>query len=149
MASPPGWTLLPEDPDTIKLLEDEYFRSNYDIRSMLRVLFHSDAFKNARFRHIKSPAETVIGMMRLIGDWQTPRPGFDSLFNEMKYMGQEFLNPPSVEGWHTGREWIDGGTLVERINYSADLVGDTSFPGVENIIQAVALKGLWYPPKPS
>ena len=76
-------------------------------------------------------------MMRLIGDWQTPRPGFDSLFNEMKYMGQEFLNPPSVEGWHTGREWIDGGTLVERINYSADLVGDTSYPGVQNIIQEV------------
>ena len=138
----PSWMETPpEDPDTIKMLEDEYFRSNYDIRSMLRVLFLSDAFKNARFRHIKSPAETVIGMMRLIGDWQTPRPGFDSLFNEMKYMGQEFLNPPSVEGWHTGREWIDGGTLVERINYSADLVGDTTYPGVRNIIEAIAAEG--------
>jgi hypothetical protein len=59
----------------------------------------------------------------------------------MKYMGQEFLNPPSVEGWHTGREWIDGGTLVERINFSADLVGDTSYPGVQEIIQAVASNG--------
>ena len=138
----PSWMdTPPEDPDTIEMLEDEYFRSQYNIRSMLRVLFHSDAFKNARFRHIKSPAETVIGMMRLIGDWQTPRPGFDSLFNEMKYMGQEFLNPPSVEGWHTGREWIDGGTLVERINYSADLVGDTTYPGVQDIVQSVAAEG--------
>ena len=138
----PSWMdTPPEDPDTIKMLEDEYFRSGYDIRSMLRVLFHSDAFKNARFRRIKSPAETVIGMMRLIGDWTTPRPGFDSLFNEMKYMGQEFLNPPSVEGWHTGREWIDGGTLVERINFSADLVGDTSYPGVQDIVNSLTSQG--------
>jgi uncharacterized protein (DUF1800 family) len=38
----------------------------------------------------------------------------------MKHMGQELLNPPSVEGWHTGKEWIDGGTLVQRINFTAD-----------------------------
>ena len=48
----------PQDPETIKMLEDEYFRSGYNIRSMLRVLFHSDAFKNARFSRIKSPIET-------------------------------------------------------------------------------------------
>jgi hypothetical protein len=26
-------------------------------------------------------------------------------------MGQDLLNPPSVEGCHTGREWIDTGCL--------------------------------------
>ena len=56
-------------------------------------------------------------------------------------MGQEFLNPPSVEGWHTGREWIDGGTLVERINFSADLVGDTSYPGVQDIVNSMTSQG--------
>ena len=40
-------------------------------------------------------------------------------------MGQELLNPPTVEGWHTGKEWIDGGTLTERINFS---VGETQRP---------------------
>ena len=29
------------------------------------------------------------------------------------------MNPPSVEGWHTGTEWIDTGILVERINFAA------------------------------
>jgi uncharacterized protein (DUF1800 family) len=44
----PAWQKSPpRDPQLIKMLEDEYFRSNYDIRSMLRVLFNSDSFKNA------------------------------------------------------------------------------------------------------
>ena len=118
----------PRDPETIKMLEDEYFRSGYDIRSMLRLLFHSDAFKSARFAKVKSPVETVMGTMRLVGDWNSPKPGFEWIFDEMKYMGQELFNPPSVEGWHTGREWIDGGTLVHRINFTAGYVGDVNYP---------------------
>jgi hypothetical protein len=120
------------------MLEDEYFRSGYNIRSMLRVLFHSDAFKNARFARIKSPIEAVVGTMRLIGDWTAPKPGFEPIFDEMKHMGQEILNPPSVEGWHTGKEWIDGGTLVQRINFIADRVGDLSYPGIQDIITKLA-----------
>lgn len=141
-AQVPAWMETPpRDPETIKMLEDEYFRSNYDIRSMLRVLFLSDAFKNARFSKIKGPVETVVGTMRLIGDWSEPKPGFEPIFDEMKHMGQELLNPPSVEGWHTGKEWIDGGTLVQRINFTADLLGDPSYPGVQDIVDTLAAQG--------
>ena len=141
-AQVPSWMdTPPRDPDTIKMLEDEYFRSNYDIRSMLRLLFNSDAFKDARFSRIKGPIETVIGTLRLVGDWTTPKPGFEAIFEEMKHMGQEILNPPSVEGWHTGREWIDGGTLVRRINFIADYVGDVSYPGVQAMVEKLAAEG--------
>ncbi len=141
-AQVPAWMETPpRDPDAIKMLEDEYFRSNYDIRSMLRVLFHSDAFKNARFAKIKGPVETVVGTMRLIGDWSEPKPGFEPIFDEMKHMGQELLNPPSVEGWHTGKEWIDGGTLVQRINFTADRVGDPTYPGIQEIVDTLASEG--------
>jgi hypothetical protein len=44
------------------------------------------------------------------------------------------MNPPTVEGWHTGAEWIDSGTLVERINFAADQVGNTSLPGIQDIV---------------
>ncbi len=138
-AQVPSWMDTPPvDPETIKMLEDEYFRSNYDIRSMLRVLFNSDAFMNARFSRIKSPIETVIGTLRLAGDWTSPKPGFEWIFDEMKFMGQEILNPPSVEGWHTGQEWIDGGTLVHRINFTAEFVADLSHPGIQSIIARLA-----------
>ena len=56
-------------PETIQMLEEEYFRSGYNIRSMLRVLFNSDAFKNARFAKVKSPAELVCGTLRLVEDY--------------------------------------------------------------------------------
>ena len=141
-AQVPAWMdTPPRDPDTIKMLEDEYFRSGYNIRAMLRLLFHSDAFKNARFARVKGPVETVMGTMRLIGDWTEPKPGFEFIFDEMKYMGQELFNPPSVEGWHTGKEWIDGGTLVHRINFTADFVGDTNYPGVRSIINRLSDAG--------
>jgi uncharacterized protein (DUF1800 family) len=141
-AQVPAWMdTPPQDMETIKMLEDEYFRSGYNIRSMLKVLFNSDAFKNARFAKIKSPVETVIGTMRLIGDWTEPKPGFEPIFDEMKHMGQELLNPPSVEGWHTGKEWIDGGTLVQRINFTADRVGNLSYPGIQDIVKKLAAAG--------
>ena len=56
-------------------------------------------------------------------------------------MGQELLNPPSVEGWHTGSEWINSGSLMARINYTADLMGDVSRPGVQNIINRLKDQG--------
>ena len=138
----PAWQNTPPgDPEAIKALEGEYFRSGYDIRSMLRVLFNSDAFKNARFAKVKSPTETVVGTMRLVGDFDLPKPGMNAMALNIRYMGQDLMNPPTVEGWHTGREWIDSGTLVERINFTADAVGNTSHPGIQSIIQRLASRG--------
>ncbi len=138
----PAWQDTPPgDPATIKSLEDEYFRTNYDIRSMLRVLFNSDAFKNARFTKVKSPTETVVGTMRLVGDFSMPKPGMNAMALNIRYMGQDLMNPPTVEGWHTGREWIDSGTLVERINFTADAVGNTSHTGIQAIIRRLRAQG--------
>jgi len=138
----PAWqNTPPRDPEAIKMLEDEYFRSNYDIRSMLKVLFNSDAFKEASFKKVKSPTETVIGTMRLVGDFTEPKPGMNAMALSIRYMGQDLLNPPTVEGWHTGREWIDSGTLVERINFCADNLGNTSLPGVQAIINRLGSEG--------
>jgi uncharacterized protein (DUF1800 family) len=138
----PAWQHTPpRDPELIKMLEDEYFKSNYNIRSMLQVLFNSDAFKNARFQKVKSPAETVAGTMRLVGDFTFPKPGLNALTLTIRYMGQDLLNPPTVEGWHTGREWIDSGTLVERINFTADNVGNVNLPGVRAIIDRLRSEG--------
>jgi len=138
----PAWqNTPPRDPEAIKMLEDEYFRSNYDIRSMLNVLFNSDAFKEASFKKAKSPTETVIGTMRLVGDFTEPKPGMNAMALSIRYMGQDLLNPPTVEGWHTGREWIDSGTLVERINFCADNLGNTRLPGVQAIINRLGSEG--------
>ena len=52
-------------------------------------------------------------------------------------MGQQLLNPPSVEGWHQGLEWIETGSLTERVNFASQHLGDLSKPGVRRIVQNV------------
>lgn len=108
---------------------------------MLRILFNSDFFKNARFAKVKSPAEVVIGTLRLRGDFTYPKPRIYDPALEIRYMGQDLLNPPTVEGWHTGKEWIDSGTLVERVNYTSGEMGDIDSPGIRSIIGRIAEKG--------
>ncbi len=108
---------------------------------MLRVLFNSDFFKAARFAKVKSPTETVVGTMVLAGGFAGPWPNIHPYSRQIRYMGQDLLNPPTVEGWHTGKEWIDSGTLVERINFAADQMANIEAPGVQAIIKSVALQG--------
>ena len=138
----PAWSVTPpKDPDAIETLASAFTESKYDIRSVLEVLFNSEFFKNAVFARLKSPAEVVVGSMRLVGGGEFPAPGYSELARQATYMGQDLLNPPSVEGWHSGTEWINSGSLMRRINFAADLVGDVSRPGVQAIIQKVKGKG--------
>ena len=140
----PAWKdTPPRDMEAIRVLERAFVENDYDMRSVLRVLFNSNFFKSeaVRYAKIKSPAEVVIGTMRLVGDFTYPKPGLFLVSQEMGYMGQELLNPPTVEGWHTGREWIDSGTLVARINFVSDRVGDVDLPGVRAIIDRLAGRG--------
>ena len=142
----PSWNITPpNDPEAIDALIDTYNRTDGDIREILRTLFSSDFFKAARFSRVKSPAELVIGAARLAGNYRGPRPGFNQLAFECAYQGQELLNPPSVESWHTGAEWIDGGALVRRVNFAAGLLGDTSLPGVQAIIANLRERGSMTP----
>ncbi len=142
----PSWDITPpRDPEAIRTLEQAYVDSNYDLRSILRTLFLSDFFKAARFARVKSPAELVISTVRLAGNFAAPRPGVQALAAECAYQGQELLNPPSVESWHTGSEWIDGGALVRRVNFAAKFLGDTTLPGVRAIVDALRARGTLTP----
>ena len=128
----------PAPADAVALLSEEYMNSNYDIRSVMRVLLNSDFFKEAFYKKVKSPAEVVASVVRLVGDYQEPKPGLIDVAYESKYMGQELLNPPTVEGWHTGKEWIDSGSLVGRVNFASDQLGDLGQKGVQDIIERIS-----------
>ncbi len=134
----PAWQTTPaRDPAAVNVLADAYLQSNYDIRSVLRVLFNSGFFKDESvwYARVKSPVEVVVGTMRLVGDHLTPAPGIESLVGAAGGMGQILMNPPSVEGWHGGKEWINSGALVNRVNFVANRVGDLSLPGVQRIVE--------------
>ena len=141
-AQVPAWSVTPpRDPEAVDLLANTLMNNNYDMRTTLRVLFNSDFFKNSRFDRLKNPTEVVVGTLRLVGGAEFPAPGIGDLSRQPSYMGQDLLNPPSVEGWHTGAEWINSGSLMRRVNFTAELVGDVSRPGIRNMVDRMIAKG--------
>ncbi len=134
----PAWEATPpKDPDAVNTLADVLMKTDFDIRAALLVLFNSDFFKAAQFSKMKSPAEVVVSTLRLMGDAELPSPKLFEWSNQIMYMGQDLLNPPSVEGWHTGVEWINSGSLMKRTNFLAEMVSETHHPGVRSIINHV------------
>ncbi len=143
----PHWTMVPPgDMEAIETLEKAYFDNNHEIRPVLRVLFNSDFFQNARFTKVKSPAELVASVIKQVGYFQDGyKMGIGPIAYEAAYMGQDLYEPPTVEGWHYGRAWIDSGTLVERINWTAEWIGQTDLPGVKDIVDRLMSRGAMSP----
>ncbi len=137
----PSWQdVAPADPVALNIIGEAFQSSNYDIRQTLRVIFNSDFFKDEKnwCSKVKSPVELIIGTMKLVKHHQRPEPFLTDIAMETEYQGQTILGPPSVEGWHTGHEWIDSGQLVERINFVGDHVGNSRFAGIRSIIDRLA-----------
>ncbi len=145
----PAWDIEPpNDPEAIDALVQAFKDNDGRIRAVLRTLFNSESFKRARFKKVKNPAELVAGTIKLVGSYgMMPAPGqsVGALSGAAGLMGQALMNPPTVEGWHTGHEWIDGGTLNERVNFAVNQFNDTSAPGVQDIISRLSEDGTLSP----
>jgi hypothetical protein len=51
------------------------------------------------------------------------------------------LNPPSVGGWPEGTEWINSGSIVERVNFSFDVWSNNDAPEVLTITERLSKHG--------
>ena len=133
----PQWPhTAPRDPQAIDLMCRAYFDSDYDVAAMLRALFNADFFKSAaaRFARIKSPVEMVVGTLRLVGGLELPSTDTYAAVGVCAAMGQFPMNPPSVEGWQGGSEWINTGAYVQRVNFASRVLSDANKPGIQAII---------------
>lgn len=134
----PAWSIQPpNNPDAIQTMVDAWFESDADIRHVVSVMLKSDFFKEARMKKVKSPTEFVANVLKVSGDYRYPEPGLEVFEGTLIAMGQKLMDPPSVEGWHTGKEWVDGGTLTERVNFAVETLNDASKPGLRTIIDKI------------
>jgi len=124
---------------TINEMMDTYFKSGYEIRSVLRTLFKLEYFKSEKCRSskVKSPIELVVGTVRISEAYSKPTLAIKDLVDQATFMGQTLFQPPSVEGWHEGVEWIDSGTLIERVNFASSEISDLEKPGVKKLISRI------------
>ena len=128
-----------EDWDEINKLSDVFLKNNGEIKKVLEAMFKSEHFKSddIRFKKVKSPSDLVFGVSRLVDKYKIPDLDSAELAINTLLMGQFLMNPPSVEGWHEGEEWIDSGSLIERINYASTEISNTSSSGVKRIIEII------------
>ncbi len=106
--------------DTIQKYASIYTGNNYDLAPVLSAMFQSDEFLAPTAFHglIKSPAEYVVGSLKLLGITTLPKnpSGYLTL------LGQQLFNPPNVAGWPGGPTWINTGTIMDRYNIANRLL---------------------------
>ena len=134
----------PKDPKAIEIMTDAYFENGHSVGAMLEAIFKSEFFKHesARYARIKSPAEMVVGTMRLAGPIKLPSQETYYAQNACANMGQALLRPPSVEGWQGGDEWINTGTYVERINFATKILDDPKKSGIKDLLDRIKIGNL-------
>ncbi len=99
---------------------NQFRHSNYDIKSLMRLMLNSDEFWSKRFRGtlVKSPIDLLIGTIRTI---PYPRENTAEMINLCRLLGQKLFDPPSVKGWEGGDHWISTQTLLVRASYLAKI----------------------------
>ena len=145
----PSWKTEPaKNEDAIAQLSKMFLETGGDMRAVLKEMFNSDWFKAATsFKKVKSPTELIAGVLKQTGEFSDPVPGIQNFAitslngslveGPLAIMGQRLMNPPTVEGWHTGHEWIDSGTLSERGGFAERQFEDLSKPGVKDMVDRV------------
>ncbi len=110
-------------PADISGLQQVYFKSGYNIRAMIESLFKSPVFYSdvAYFAKIKSPVEFAVMTVRTLN---APMAMNTPLYAAIAAMGQDLFNPPNVKGWNEGRAWINGRTLLARVNFAIQMAND-------------------------
>lgn len=105
-----------EQPDEsmVHKLAAQFFRSGYDISALMHEIFSSDFFYEPRHigARIKSPVELIVGIRRML-PMQIGNPDVQLLMQRV--LGQVLFYPPNVAGWPGGKDWIDGASLMYRM----------------------------------
>ncbi|RAJ04119.1 uncharacterized protein DUF1800 [Chitinophaga skermanii] len=98
----------------IQALADIFYRSNYNIKTLMKAMFEADWFYDASNMgsHIKSPVELLVGLRKRV-PMQFENEDVMLLFERV--LGQLLFYPPNVAGWPGGRSWIDSSSLMFRM----------------------------------
>jgi uncharacterized protein (DUF1800 family) len=129
------------DRQTVEKFSDVYVSSNHSIKELVRAIFVSDEFLSdrARFALVKQPVEFIVGAIRMLGGQYVPgtnagdRPDVSNVPAAFsRAMGEDIYNPPDVAGWELNLGWVNTATMLERFNYTNQLLTNrrTDRPGI-------------------
>ena len=102
------------DEKRVEWLADRFYKSHYEIKTVLKDIFTSDWFyeeKNIGTR-VKSPVDLLVGIRRSM---PMQIENEDAQLFLQKVLGQILFYPPNVAGWPGGFNWIDSSSLMFRM----------------------------------
>lgn len=127
------------NPQVIKRWANVFIHSNYNIETLVKTVLMSNEFWAASNRGglIKSPVDLVVGTLRTL-PYTLPR---NDLAHQLKLLGQELFEQPSVKGWMGAEEWMSSQALLLRSdilkNFSRGNLGNSK-SGVEQALPTVS-----------
>ncbi|HVF43915.1 MAG TPA: DUF1800 domain-containing protein, partial [Pyrinomonadaceae bacterium] len=111
-------------PALVALVADAFHKSDGDIKTTLRAIFHSPEFNSpeARRAKIKTPFELAASAMRTLGAETDARPALAQWIGKM---GEPLYGYQAPTGYPDAADyWVNTGALLERLNFSLALVSN-------------------------
>lgn len=102
-------------PQIIDGLAQTFVSSGFEIAPVLRQLFKSQHFfdETAIGVIIKSPADLYFNFLKETG-FSYDDGTVINMIDSCALIGQEFFQPPEVEGWQRDRQWINTNSMIGR-----------------------------------
>jgi uncharacterized protein (DUF1800 family) len=104
------------ETEIVQHLADVFQNSHYNVGAVVKEILSMDAFYSEKSYRalVKSPAEMVVQTIKATG---ADERSYVLAATAMAPMGQILFYPPNVAGWPGGTSWINGSTLLARINF--------------------------------
>lgn len=146
------------EPAVIERLSKKFIDSLLNIRVLVRAIMESEEFYSEKVvrKQIKNPVDFVVAPARALGvgslagaliESGRKSPDIDAnqgvnrtmvralgpsfaMLQSATAMGMELLNPPDVNGWGFGNQWVSSATMVARMKY-----GDMLFAGGQGAVK--------------
>lgn len=115
------------EEETLDRITRAFLNSGLQVKSLIRAIMTDEQFYSARAMgtRFKSPVDFCVGTARAIGVQRLERTdasrpvAFGSLLKvATRDMGMALLEPPDVNGWPSGPEWITSATMTKRIAWA-------------------------------
>lgn len=110
------------EPDVIDPLAEIYLSAGNEILPLVKAILLSPEMYSSRaiWTKVKAPIDFAIGACRML-QVQNELP---TMRTELERQGQILYSPPDVSGWPTGLADITSASLLSRMNFANDAVGD-------------------------
>lgn len=104
------------------------FAKDYDVLALVETMLRSQLFfsPEAYRQRVKSPVEYALGLAQGLEAAVATQPLGEALAG----LGQNLLHPPTVQGWSSGRSWLNPATVAGRLKLADALFGNG--PYIEN-----------------